>query len=148
MGWSCARSTSCWIEPAGTPRHLRGVLYTFPSDSWAEAIRAYQRPYETPLAARAGEAVLPDPARSATTDFLGWLWCRAADGSEGWVPESWLVQQGGQWRLRRDFSALELTLLPGQRVRLQFSESGFVHVRTEAGEEGWVPDAVLRLVQP
>jgi hypothetical protein len=70
-------------EPVATPRHLRGVCHRFPDENWAEAIRAYQRPYGNPIAARAGEAVLPDPARSTTTDFLGWLSCRAADEHEG-----------------------------------------------------------------
>jgi len=121
------------------------VLFRFPPGMWAEAIRAYQRPYDNPLAARAGEALVPDPARTATTDFLGWLWCRGPDGREGWVPEAWLARDGEAWRLLRDYSALELTLAEGQRVELLFSESGFLQVRTEAGEEGWVPDAVLRL---
>jgi SH3-like domain-containing protein len=124
------------------------MLYVFPADTQAAAIRAHRRPYPDPIAVAAGAEVSLDPARTATTDIPGWAWCKAADGREGWVPEAWLDTQDGRLRLRRDFSTLELDLDPGEMVALLFSESGFVFCRKADGTEGWVPDAVLALVPP
>ncbi|MBK1658432.1 SH3 domain-containing protein [Paracraurococcus ruber] len=121
------------------------MLYVFPAGTRAVAVRAYRRPYDDPIAVAAGDAVQPDPLRSPGTDLLGWIWCRAADGREGWVPEAWLEPRDGQLRLRRAFSALELGMEPGEVVELRFSESGFVFCRKADGTEGWVPDAVLAL---
>ena len=118
------------------------MLLRFPAETIAVTVRAYQRPYEDPIAVTAGEMVHPDPARSAQTDILGWVWCRADDGREGWVPEAWLDPEH---RLVRDFSALELTVEPGERVMPEVSESGFVLCRKLDGARGWLPDAVLRL---
>lgn len=122
------------------------VLYVFPPGTMAVAIRAHRRPYDDPIAVAAGAEVRLDPERSATTDIPGWVWCRAADGREGWVPEAWLDRQDGRLRLIRDFSALELGLEPGETVELRYGESGFVLCRAANGAEGWVPDAVLALL--
>ena len=121
------------------------MLYKFPPDAVAVVIRDYRRPYDDPISVRRGEAVTPDRARTEATDFIGWTWCVAADGREGWVPESWLDRKGGACKLRRDFSALELTVASGERVTLEYSESGFVFCRRSDGARGWLPDAILKL---
>ena len=121
------------------------MFYTFPDGTTAVAVADYDRPYPDPIAVRAGDPVLPDAERSQETDFLGWIWCRGPDGREGWVPNGWVVQEAGGWRMRRDFSALELSVRTGDRISLDFSESGFVFGRSAAGEAGWLPDAVLQL---
>lgn len=46
----------------------------------------------------------------------------------------------------RDFSALELTIRTEDRLRLIFSESGFLFCETDAGDRGWVPDGVVSSV--
>ena len=118
------------------------MLVRFPPGSAAVVVRAHAAPYADPISVRAGEAVQPDPARSAETDILGWLWCRAADRREGWVPEAWLDADS---RLLRDFDAIELSVEPGERVAIELAESGFVLCRKPDGGRGWLPDGVLRL---
>lgn len=86
---------------------------------------------------------MPDFTRE--TDYVGWLWCRSEAGQEGWVPESWLSRDGDAFRLIRDFDAIELTVAPGDVVKLHYSDSGFCWVTAPSGETGWVPDAVLAL---
>ena len=76
----------------------------------AVVIRDYRRPYDDPIAVRRGDTVSPDKARTEKTDFIGWTWCAAADGREGWVPDGWLDRSGGAYMITRDFSALELTV--------------------------------------
>ena len=83
--------------------------------------------------------------RSKKTDVLGWTWCDASDGRGGWVPDAWFDDNGTQWVARSDYSALELTVAPGDRFEALMSESGFVLCRSETGEVGWVPDGVLAL---
>ncbi|MFE0176004.1 SH3 domain-containing protein [Streptomyces sp. NPDC059002] len=77
-----------WLEfvfvtaPAGSgrvpARHLSGPT------GRVRVVTAYDT---TELAAAAGErlAVLAEDVRG------GWVWCRAADGREGWVPVSRLM---------------------------------------------------------
>lgn len=121
------------------------MLYVYPAGTTAVAVREYARPYDDPLAATAGTEVTPDPASGKTTDIVGWIWCRAPDGREGWVPESWLELRNGRTVLKRDFSALELGVKPGDRIEVILGESGFVLGRNAAGEQGWVPDGALVL---
>lgn len=121
------------------------MLYTFPEGTLAIARQDYDRPYADPIAVGSGALVRPVLDGSITTDFLGWTWCIASDGRAGWVPDAWCDRQGDAWRLERDFNALELSVRRGQRLRLLFSESGFVMAGTDSGERGWVPDAVLEL---
>ncbi len=105
----------------------------------------YDRPYPDPIVVRAGDIVLPDAEQTRQTDFMGWTWCRGPDGREGWVPNGWIIQGAQGWRMRRDFSALELSVRKGDRFTLDFSESGFVFGRVVTGEAGWLPDAVLQM---
>jgi hypothetical protein len=121
------------------------LLYVYPAGMVAVAVREYARSYDDPIAVAAGIEVVPDPERSAATDISGWVWCKSPDGREGWVPEGWLEQKDGRSVLKRDFSALELSVRPGDRIELILSESGFAYGRTAAGEQGWVPDGVLTL---
>lgn len=121
------------------------MLYHFPPGLLACVSRAYARPYDDPINARAGEPVDIDPDRSAQTDLFGWVWCRAPDGREGWTPEAWLQGAGNRRTLQRDFDAIELTVAVGDRVLPLFSESGFIWCRTDDGRQGWLPDAFITL---
>ena len=119
------------------------MLYLFPQDSFATARSDYARPYETAISARKGERITPLTDGSMSTDFMGWTWCIGADGRAGWVPDSWCEAGEDGWCLIRDYSAMELSVKQGQRLRLIASESGFVFVEDADGAKGWVPDAVL-----
>lgn len=121
------------------------MLYVYPPGTSATVIADYERPYADPIRVRAGDAVLPDPERTATTDILGWTWCTGPDGRAGWVPTAWMrVEADGVHRMIRDFSALEHSVRRGERAILHFSESGFVFASVR-GEAAWIPDAVLAL---
>ena len=122
------------------------MLYSFPQGMMAVAVIDYDRPYSDPIVVRAGDLVVPDDEKTQRTDFMGWTWCRGPDGREGWVPDGWVIREAEGWRMRRDFSALELSVRKGDRFSLDFSESGFVFGRNDAGEGGWLPDAVLTLL--
>ena len=111
----------------------------------AVVIEDYQRFYDDPIAVRAGDTVIPDAERK--TDLFGWIWCAGPDKREGWTPVQWIDRSGAPWRMIRDFNALELTVRKGERLDLQYSESGFVMARAADGREGWAPQGVLKLVE-
>jgi len=103
----------------------------------ARVTRPYERPYRDPIAAPAGAVVVPDFERP--TDIDGWAWCTGPDGRAGWTPLAWLVQDGGTWRLARDYDAGELTVAVGETLELGAYESGFWWAVNGRGEAGWVP---------
>ena len=121
------------------------MLFQFPPDTIVIGRMRYERPYEDPISVRAGDAVRLDEEESRSTDIVGWVWCSGPDGREGWTPQAWLERRGDGWVIRRDFSALELNVEPGDRFRARFGESGFLFVENARGEEGWVPDGVVEL---
>jgi hypothetical protein len=43
----------------------------------------YKVEYKNPIHVNAGEIV---QAGRADHDYSGWIWCRAADSREGWIP--------------------------------------------------------------
>jgi hypothetical protein len=55
------------------------------------------------------------------------------------VPQNWLELDKEGAMLLRDYSARELSVVPGQILSATLSESGWVWATTESGEEGWVP---------
>lgn len=99
----------------------------------------------------------PDPVRGTAGDRLtlgrrddeysGWIWATATGGHAGWVPESWLSIEGEYGLLRRDYSAAELALEPGDEVTGGEVESGWVWATAVDGRVGWAPLACLRLVR-
>lgn len=119
------------------------MLYKYPENTVAKCNSDYVRPYEDPIVVSRGDKV--KPIEKIETDFIGWTWCVADDGRAGWTPENWCNVTSEFWLLKRDFSALELTVSRGDLVELLFSESGFVFCRTKSGLEGWLPDAALTL---
>ncbi len=121
------------------------MLFQFPPNTIVIGRIRYERPYENPISVRAGDAVQPDAEKSGSTDIIGWVWCRGPDGREGWTPQAWLERRGEEWLIRRDFSALELDVDPGDRFLVHFGESGFLFAENARGETGWVPDGVVEL---
>lgn len=124
------------------------MFYTFPSGTFAMATRDYERPYEDPITVRRGEVVKPVIDSSRNTDLFGWTWCIGPDGRSGWTPDSWCEPIGDGWRMMRDFSALELTIRKGDRLRVIHGESGFLFCESATGDQAWVPDAFVTLASP
>lgn len=103
---------------------------------------AYEAAYPDPLIARAG-----DTLRVAREDdeFPGWLWCVAANGDAGWVPEEYLDRDGAAAQLRRDYDATELTVRAGERLTLLEAVNGWWWAVRADGARGWVPARNVRL---
>jgi hypothetical protein len=118
-------------------------MQKFPTGTTGRVIKAYQQPYPDPIKVRAGDRVFPDAARES--EWAGWVWCTDENGKGGWTPQAWLKQEGGGWRVTRDFDAIELTVHSGDVVIVELAESGFLWVKTTDGRWGWVPVSHVQL---
>jgi Variant SH3 domain len=84
-------------------------------DRQALVVQDYTAQYSNPIELRAGQ-----PAQAIRNDdqYPGWLWCKAVDGREGWVPDSILRRVGDSAIAERDYSARELSVLSGTAVEV------------------------------
>jgi hypothetical protein len=76
----------------------------------ARVQRKGEAQYRDPTQVKAGESV---EVGRADNDDPGWLWCRAMDCREGWVPVELLSGPGARAVMREDHSAKELAVFPG-----------------------------------
>ena len=106
-----------------------------------EVIKAYKAQYDDPISFQAGATI---EVLRGDSEFPGWFWCRAPSGKEGWVHESFLDNISGTAKSTRPYSARELTVKDGARGRLTKSLDGWVHIRLDSGEEGWLPQSHVR----
>lgn len=109
----------------------------------ARVIRDYTAHYPDALSGKAGE-VLTRGRRDE--EWPGWMWCKAANGKEGWTPEAWLDVQGERAVLLRDYDAQELSVQAGELVWLLAHEAGWFWARAEGGKEGWLPGDSLEIL--
>ena len=76
--------------------------------------------------------------------FTHWLWCRAEDGRQGWVPERILSStKPGIAHVTEAYDATELPLDAGETVELVKEFDGFAWGRRADGRAGWFPIAIL-----
>jgi len=104
----------------------------------ARVQRKYEAQYQDPIQVKAGESV---EVGRADNDDPGWLWCRAMDGREGWVPAELLSRQGARAVMREDYSAKELAVFAGDEVEVERACHGWLLVRNSQGECGWIPQS-------
>lgn len=102
----------------------------------ATVVTAYTRSNPEPLVASAGERVT---VGKRDDEYPGWIWCTDARGRSSWTPERILQIEGAEAVVAEDYSALELTLAPGEQVTVEREESGWAWVTTKSGERGWLP---------
>jgi len=107
-------------------------------------VKAYTSAHPIPLVLRAGDTLDFDPDDKRNSErhknkWPEWLWCTAKDGTKGWVPENYLRVEGNTYVLLRDYNATELTVSEGEKLLVQFEESGWLWCRTAQGLVGWVP---------
>jgi len=109
----------------------------------------YTSAHPNPLMLRAGDTLDFDPDDKLNSErhknkWPEWLWCTAADGTKGWVPENYVRVEGNSCILLKDYNATELTVSEGERLLVQFEESDWLWCRTAQGLEGWVPKENIR----
>ena len=99
--------------------------------------QAYTAQYPDPICFDAGETV---QVERGDPEYPGWYWCRAASGKEGWVHHSFLAACEGTTTSVRAYSARELTVTEGARGALLDRLDGWVFIRLDTEDEGWIPE--------
>jgi SH3-like domain-containing protein len=105
----------------------------------------YRVQYPDPITLVAGAKVRVE---GEDDEFPGWKWCRATDDREGWVPAELLSAQGTESIILRDYSARELSVLPGEEVAVEEERRGWLLVRKAHGERGWIPASHAEPLEP
>jgi len=75
----------------------------------------------------------------------GWFFGVAPGGVEGYFPSRWfdVDPSGVSARALQDYDAMELTIKANVIVDCLAEESGWLLVRTEDGQEGWIPSGCM-----
>jgi uncharacterized protein YgiM (DUF1202 family) len=96
----------------------------------------YEVEYRNPIQVKAGERV---EVGREDNDYPAWVWCRAADGREGWMPLELLSMQASGATVLQDYSAKEVAVHPGDEVEVEEVRHGWALVRNTQRETGWIP---------
>jgi uncharacterized protein YgiM (DUF1202 family) len=98
--------------------------------------QCYESSFDEPLVVCKGERLEFERRDSR---WAGWIWCTSGSGKTGWVPESWVRIEGNSCVMKRDYSAVELTVREGEKLSTELIESGWIWVENSVGRSGWVP---------
>ena len=95
----------------------------------------------TPLHVHAGDTV---SVGARDKSWPGWIWVSTIDGRGSYVPEDILEIEGPTAKVLTAFSTRDLSVKQGERVTALREVSGWLWCRNNAGDEGWLPEFVLR----
>lgn len=105
-------------------------------------VQAHRQSYADPIAFRTGERVRLTERRDVW-DGHPWAWAIGPDGREGWIPLDTLEADAGGHVACCDFDAIELSVEPGECVRLIETRLGWCWCVGAQGRAGWVPARCL-----
>lgn len=110
------------------------------------ALRQYAIQYADPIRVGAGAIV---SVGRRDDEYRHWVWCIAADGRAGWVPETILSSTTpGTATVLEAYSAVELPLEAGEEVELLRQFDGFAFGRNIGGRTGWFPLSHVAALDP
>lgn len=110
------------------------------------ALRRYSIQYADPIRVGAGAVV---SVGRRDEEYRHWLWCIAADGRAGWVPETILDSTApGSATVLEAYSAVELPLEEGEEVQVLRQFDGFALGRSSGGSTGWFPLTFVEAIEP
>lgn len=105
-------------------------------------VAAHTAPDGIPLTVRKGDSVELAHRHEVWPEYV---WSRDRSGSTGWVPFNVLDAREGQAIAMEDYSAQELDVQPGDRVRLMWKAAGWWWCENTDGDRGWLP---IEIVEP
>jgi len=103
----------------------------------ARIVHPQAAPDAIPLTLNKGD---PVQVKQAHPDRAGYVWAEDGQISAGWVPLDVLDLNSGVPRARASYCSSELTVAPGDTVRLMWEDAAHQAWWCEdrAGERGWV----------
>ena len=102
-------------------------------------VQDYQSPYPEPILFWKGEKVIVREEFADDPDWKDWVWCEGQAGKAAWVPKQYLDTSAGLGVFKRDYNALELSVLAGETLDVHEIVNGFGMAEKPDGLRGWVP---------
>ena len=101
----------------------------------------HERPNRDPLRVTVGDQVTVGERDTQWPEFV---FVSALHG-EGWVPARYLTAESGPATVVAPYDTTELAVQPGEELEVLVRDdpSGWWWCRSDSGDEGWVPVAVL-----
>jgi hypothetical protein len=104
---------------------------------YARVVQAHNDCCPDPISGKEGDVFLLGGRHSA--DYPDFVWATAADNRCGWIPKTFLQQDGDFGRLVRDYTAREVAVAMGEVVEILEEIGGWLWIATHDGREGWIP---------
>ncbi|MGY0216567.1 SH3 domain-containing protein [Endozoicomonadaceae bacterium StTr2] len=106
------------------------------TDQPALVTKSYNSNYPNPISFRQGEVI---KAGREDDEYPGWIWVTTPDANQGWAPIEYLEISESRAVALQDYTARELTVAVGEKVKIHYSLNGWCWGSNEATESGWVP---------
>ena len=74
--------------------------------------------------------------------FEGWVWCEL-NGVQAWVHGSFLQISGNEGKFLEKYDSMELNVNEGDRLETLRNLNGWMYVKADSGEYGWLPSSVF-----
>lgn len=110
-----------------------------------EAVTAHKAKQGDPIELIKGQSFSVGEAFQEQEGWDGWYFCTAGAKS-GWVHESVIDMRGDKGVAKEDYSARELSLEKGEKLRAIRETGGWMWCENERFERGWAPKSCLKRV--
>lgn len=115
------------------------------SGTMALVVAGHEIQFPDPLTMNTGDELQILPRKSE--EWPGWVFCESKAGKKGWVPESILTMSAEKAVAKQNYDSREVSVMEGEIVRIEKTESGWAWVTNMTNETGWVPLKNLKLVE-
>ncbi len=109
----------------------------------AKVIKAYSSCYPNPVFFKKHEII--ETGRE-DKEFPGWIWVQTMDGNKGWAPLEILEIASSQAKAKESYCAKELTTELGLELTILRIISGWLYVKSDSDEEGWIPELTVEFI--
>jgi hypothetical protein len=108
------------------------------------AISQHKSSYPKPVSFEPGDALVLGQRDDV---YPGWIWVVSPSGNEGWAPESLIrVTARDSGVALSAYTARELDTQTGERLFSTRELDGWLWVKNEKGESGWIPKETVRAI--
>jgi hypothetical protein len=104
----------------------------------------YRSAFPDPITIKADEIAV---VSHCDLEWRGWIWITLPDGKAGWAPEQYFLPLSpNEVVCLEDYRAQELTVHPGEALIVTQALNGWYWAEKPSGENGWVPQECLTLL--
>lgn len=104
-----------------------------------KVIKNHKSSFQDPIILKKGEKVIIGKGYSEDPDWPDWVECISQEGKKGWVPKQYLKISGDTGTALCDYSANELNIKAGDKIRVYKLVNGWAWSKNSIQEYGWVP---------